>query len=289
MSVRGNIEGAKHDLSAAEARIADFVLAKPESVLNMNVQALAKAAGVSASTVSRFSRRLQFSSYNDLKLQLSADVTSDTSDGAMYEEIKKGEDLRSIKAKLLNNAERSLQETVDQIRPENVEAVLNALENARQILLFGVGASYLVASNIAQKWSRLGFACVVSDDLNQILPLVVTTNANDSVLWLISNGGESPEPVLAAKQAKAAGVTVITTTKMGDNSLTRAGDISIQTSQPIEGNVRVAATQSLHAQFMLVDIVYYAFVSRHYTSARRKVQVSRDVTQAYKQAMRKGF
>ncbi|WP_179394262.1 MurR/RpiR family transcriptional regulator [Lacticaseibacillus absianus] len=289
MSVRGNIQNASHELSTTENQIADYVLAHPNEVLNMSVQDLAKASGTSASTVSRFARRLNFGGYNELKLQLSADLTAVDNDSALYEEIQRDESLYAIKSKLLNNAERSLRETVDQIRPERVEEVITRLQKCRQILLFGVGASYLVIENIAQKWSRLGYACVASDDPNQILPLIVTTNPKDSVLWLVSNSGESPEVVLAAQLAKEAGVPIITTTKMGTNTLSRLGDVSVQTSQPMESSTRIAATQSLHAQFMLIDIVYYAFVSKHYTNASKNVNISRKAIETYKQSMHNGF
>lgn len=289
MTVKGNIQSAKQDLSNLEQQIAVYVLAHPNEVLNMNVQELAAASKTSAATVSRFARRLNFSSYNKLKIQLSADLMAESPDAKLYEEIEQGESLYAIKTKLLNNAERSLRETVDQIKPDSVNALVEILHSTKRILLFGVGASYLVAQNIAQKWSRLGYACVASDDLNQILPLVVTTSPKDSVLWLISNSGESPEAVLAAKLSQKAGVPVITTTKIGVNALSKLSDISIQTSQPMESSVRIAATQSLHAQFMLVDIVYYTFFSRYYTQSSKNVKASRAAIEAYKQSMRDGF
>ena len=290
MTVKGNIQSVKHDLSTNEQKIATYLVAHPNEVLEMNVQELAHSAGTSAATVSRFVRRLKFSGYNELKLQLSADLTA-TEDPTGYQEINKNESLHAIKSKLLNNAERSIQETVDQIKPENVTAIIKLIHQSQKVMLFGVGASFLTAKNISQKWTRLGYACVASDDLNQILPLIVTANAkkNAGVLWVISNSGESPEVVLAAKLAKEAGVPVITTTKIGNNSLSRLGDINIQTSQPIESSARVAATQSLHAQFMLIDIVYYAFVSQYYDQSQASVKTSREAIQKYKQSMRDGF
>lgn len=289
MTVRGNIQSADEELSDTEKQIAKFILAHPSEVVKMSVQELAKRSGTSPSTVSRFARHLRFSGYSELKLQLSADLTADDQDASLYEEIKSNESLRAIKSKLLNNAERSIRETVDQIHPESVTAFVNQLQKTKQILLFGVGASYLVVENIAQKWSRLGYACVFSDDLNQILPLVVTTDPKDSVLWLVSNSGESPEAVLAAQVAKDAHIPLITTTKIGINSLSNLGDINLQTSQPMESSIRIAATQSLHAQFMLIDILYYSFVSKHYQTAKRNVTISREAIQRYKDTMRKGF
>ncbi|WP_127849777.1 MurR/RpiR family transcriptional regulator [Lacticaseibacillus hulanensis] len=289
MTVRGNFQGALDGLASAERRVAEYVLDNPETVLSMNVQELAAAAETSAATVSRVVRRLNFAGYNELKLQLAADLSNGQDDASLDDAIRQNEDLHSLKAKLLANAERSLRETVDQVHDDNLDLVLPLLHGARHLLIFGVGASYLVAQNIAQKWSRLGYACTVSDDLNVFLPPAMATDPDNAVVWFVSNSGESPEAVMAAKLAHSAGLPVIATTKIGQNSLTKYADYTLQTSQPVEGHHRFAATQSLHAQFMLVDIVYYAFVSRYYEEAARSVSVSREAVAEYKRSLRNGF
>ncbi|WP_054677411.1 MurR/RpiR family transcriptional regulator [Lacticaseibacillus sharpeae] len=289
MSVKGNFLGAANDLAVAERRVAEYIVENPEVVLTMNVQELAAAADTSAATVSRVVRRLNFPGYNELKLQLATDISNGADADNVDDAIRPNEELHSLKTKLLANAERSLRETVDQVHEGDLAAILPLLHGARQLLLFGVGASYLVAQNIAQKWSRLGYACTVSDDLNVFLPPAMATDPKDAVVWLVSNSGESPEAVLAAKLAQKAGLRVIATTRIGQNSLVKYADYTLQTSQPREGQHRFAATQSLHAQFMLIDIVYYYFVSRYYDESARSVNVSREAVAEYKRSLKNGF
>ena len=289
LTVKGNIISTKGNFSAAEQLIADYILNNTESVLNMTVQELAMKSKTSAATVSRFARKLSFSSYSELKLQLSSDLSSDAYKNKAYEEIEEHESLYAIKNKLLNNAERSLQETVDQIRAEDVDHLIEALHSMDQIILFGVGASYLAVENISQKWARVGRGCIFSADLNQVLPLVVAKKPAKKLIWLISNSGESPEVLIAARIAKKAGVKIVTTTKMGTNSLTKYADISVQTSQPMESSLRFAATQSLHTQFMLIDIIYYSYVSKYFRESESNVVVSREVINEYKQHLRDGI
>lgn len=285
MSVEGNIISARGALTAAEARLADYVVAHPDRVLGMNVKQLAQAAATSPSTVSRFARRLHFPGYNELKLQLSFDRNSPSTAVTIDPEIRSNESLANIQAKLLQNADRSLHETVEAVQASELRKLLVALRQAPQIVSFGLSASYLVAQNIAQKWSRLGTACLATDDLNQMLPLAVA-GKGPRVFWLVSNSGETPEVLLGAKLVKEAGGLVVALTTMGDNSLSKLADIVMQTSAPIEGNVRFAATQSLHAQFMLVDIIYYAYVARNYDQAKRAITASRQTVDAYKKIFR---
>lgn len=288
MTVRGNIENVKNELSSTEKQIATYILDHQSDVISMNVHTLADKSNTSASTVSRFARRLRFKNYNELKMQLSADLISNSDNPSLYEEIYSGEDLYSIKEKLLHNAQQSINETVDLVKQDHIDNLIQSLRNSRQVVLFGVGASYLVAQNIAQKWSRLGHMCVANDDLNQVLPLIVNGDKKESILWLVSNSGESPEVILAARQAKKYGMRVVTMTRLGSNSLSKIADISIQTSQPMESSIRIAATQSLHAQFMLVDIVYYAYVSKYYNLSEKRINVSREAVSDYKKSMRDG-
>jgi len=289
MTVRGNIENIKHSLSSTELQIASYILEHQSDVINMNVHKLAAESNTSASTVSRFARHISFNNYSELKVQLSADLTVDSNDPNLYEEIHKNEDLYSIKEKLLHNAQESIKETVDLVKKDTIDELVEQLRKSKQIILFGVGASFLVAENIAQKWTRLGHFCVANDDLNQVLPLIVNGDKEDSILWLVSNSGESPEVILAADQARKNGMKVVTLSKLGSNSLSKNADISIQTSQPMESSIRIAATQSLHAQFMLVDIVYYAYVSKYYDVSKDRINVSRTAVSEYKKSMRDGF
>ncbi|QVI35987.1 RpiR family transcriptional regulator [Lacticaseibacillus chiayiensis] len=288
MSVEGNYQSTRGELSEAEKKIVDYVLTHAQDVLTMSVYELAKAAGTSPATVSRAAQRLQFAGYNELKMQLAADLNGEAND-LDYQEIQKDESLTTIKTKLCTNAEQSLKETVDQINEATVQTITDLIHHSRQMLVFGVGASYLSAQNIAQKWGRLGYACHFSDDLNLFLPVAATADPKRSLTWFISNSGESPEAVLGAKLAKKAGLPVIATTKLGNNSLAHYADIVIQTSQPMEAPNRLAATQSLHAQFMLIDILYYAYVSRYYDSSKKQTDDSKALVTTYKEFMRHGF
>lgn len=289
MTVKGNFANVAASLAAAEHQVATFLVENPEVALTKNVRELADATGTSPATVSRVARSLSFNSYSDLKMQLAIDLQEERQSVDIDDAIAPHEDLRNIKLKLLANAERSLKETVDQVHDEELDAVIPLIRHTQHLLLFGVGASNLVAQNIAQKWSRLGYACTVSDDLNVFLPPAMASNPENAVVWLVSNSGESPEAVMAAKLTHQAGLPVIALTKIGQNSLIKYADYVLQTSQPLEGQHRFAATQSLHAQFMLVDLVYYAFVSRYYDDAARAVKSSREAVAEYKRSLRNGF
>ncbi|WP_155286605.1 MurR/RpiR family transcriptional regulator [Lacticaseibacillus zhaodongensis] len=288
MSVTGNIEQIKTSLSATEKRLAEYVLKEPQAALQLNSQELADATAASAATVTRFAHHLGFKSFTELKLQLAADVSSQENQEDWEPDIKANEQVSDITAKLLHNAERAMHETADQVRPEVVSELVTTLKHASQIICFGVGASYLIAQDIAQKWTRLGYNIVAGDDLNCLLPLAVSGDPERKVFWFVSNSGESPEAIVGARMAHDAGCTVVAITGVGRNSLAALADIALQTSDPLEAKMRIAATQSLHAQLFLVDAVFYAFTSSNYEGSVHVISSSRKLVSDYKDELRRG-
>lgn len=103
MSVEGNYQSTRGELSEAEKKIVDYVLNHTQDVLTMSVYELAKAAGTSPATVSRAAQRLQFNGYNELKMQLAADLNGEVGE-INHQEIQKNESLTTIKTKLKTNA-----------------------------------------------------------------------------------------------------------------------------------------------------------------------------------------
>lgn len=281
MSVQGRILNVQTELSAAEAKIARYILDHSRDVLKMTVSQLADAAGSSPASVIRLTKSLDIGSFTTMKILLSSDLTKGKHKQEDFTDITKNEQLNSIKEKLLTGALQSIRETTDQLNEKEVKNLVKAMTQTKHLFLFGVGASYLTAENISQKWNRIGYLATADIDLNALLPKITNADQHD-IVWLISNSGESPEVIVAAKTAKDAGIKVVSLTKFGNNSLAKLSDIALHTSQPIETQNRIAATNSLLTQFMLVDIIFYYFVSRTFDKSKQALDVSHAIIKVYK-------
>ncbi|KRM86654.1 MurR/RpiR family transcriptional regulator [Liquorilactobacillus vini] len=280
MSVAGKILNTEQNLSKSEKKISRFILTNPQKVVEMTVAQLAQAADSSPATVIRLVKHLKISSFTSLKMMLTADLSQQKNVNKAYADISAGENLSEIKNKLLTNAQQTLQETADQIDQTGIKKLIAEVLKKRQLILFGIGASELVAENISQKWSRLGFLSTVDSDLNLLLPKLINADSN-SLLWIISNSGESPEALIAAQAARKHQIKVISLTRYGDNSVAQLSDIAVHTSQPPENKNRIAATSSLLAQFMVVDIIFYYLVSQNFDYLVDILQQSKEIVQNY--------
>lgn len=281
MSVLTRMESMQPEFSAAESKLYQYIANKPETVPGMTASELACAAGISAPTVVRFSKKIGFNSLTDFKISLSTELsTASESQTVGYTDIGLNETFPAIKTKLSNNAQFTIKETADILDEGSVTQAVELLEKKPRCFVFGVGASRLAAEDIVQKWTRLGKNVVFEKDVNILLPQM-SNDRKRSVLWLISNSGLTPEVIALADMAKKIGIPVISLTQLGSNPLSNLADVAIQISRPMESLYRSAATNSIVSQFVTVDILFYLFISRNKENAK-KIRETRSVIDEFR-------
>ncbi len=277
MGVISHIKSMMEEYSSAEKKLADYIINNVEKIPTMTANELAESAGLSAPTVVRFSKKIGYQSLIDFKINISTELQTGIDEG--FSDIQPNESFYSIKNKLGNNAQVAIRETVDVLKEEKIQEVVQSLEGAETVFLYGVGASSLVVEDIVQKWSRVGKPIIFEKDIHVLLPQLVS-NETKKVLWLISNSGNTADVVAVGEIAKDLGIPVIALTQFGTNHLSRIADVVIQTSRPKEITNRSAATNSLLAQFVTIDIIFYLYMAKN-EQLSEKVGKTRQAIKGY--------
>lgn len=277
--IHHRVESILTDLTQSEQKIARIVLDSPETVIEMTANDLAKASQTSPASVIRFCKSIGIPSFTELKLKLSAEI--DSPSYTSYSDISPGEPIKAIKNKLLGNAYQSMKETVNLIEERVINDINTQIRQAPILYVYGVGASYLVAENIAQKWNRIGKTTVCLAD-SHLLLVILTTAPKGAVFIGISNSGETKEVIHLMEIAKDVGMTTISMTQFGSNSLSHMSDVSMQTVRSKEAELRSAATSSLLAQFMAIDVLFYAYITENYDENISRIRHSRQAIDRYK-------
>ncbi|MGM0213392.1 MurR/RpiR family transcriptional regulator [Enterococcus sp. AZ109] len=280
MSVLSHMDSMKKDMSAAEKKIYRFICENKEVIPNMTASEIAAGSGSSAPTVVRFSKKMGFDSLTAFKISLSAE-TRQPAEITGYTDVDSDESFQSLKSKLANNAKFTINETTELFNEEAFNDACKLIESTNFCFIAGVGASRLAADDVAQKWTRLGKNIVFESDYNLLLPQLVA-NAKQSVLFLISNSGKTPEIIAIAETAKELHVPVIALTQFGQNRLSKLADIHLQMSRPMEAELRSAATNSIIAQFITIDLLFYLYISRNPKYAK-KIFSTRKAIDQYRQ------
>lgn len=269
-------------VTPAEHRIAAYIIDYPELVLKLNVAQLAQAAGASPATVVRFFKRGEFGNFGQFKILLSSQLAGQPH--PTTQDVRPHDDYDLVKQTLLENALQSLYKTADTLMKPTVLEVVAQIHKAKRIYLIGIGASYLVAENIVQKWMRAGISMQAYQEANTFLPLLETAGPED-LFWFISNSGETPEVVWTAQAAARRGLKTVSLTRVGDNRLAHQTKWQLHTASPIEATIRSAATNSLLSQFLVIDVMYYVYLSRYYDELSERLTHTHTIIDEYHRAM----
>lgn len=246
-------------LKPSERKVAEYILEHPKEVVKLSVQKLAEYSGVSEATIIRLSKTMSMKGFQELKLRIAGDLSSNIPTGT-YEEIRMGASVETIIQAVSNNNKQSIQDTVSVLSAEEVERAAEALSQARKIDVYGMGASAVIAQDITQKLSRINWWCQAYSDFHAQLTSAVTLTERD-VAFGISYSGQTNEIIESLTEAKKQGATIITLTKFGSSPVADLGDIRLFTSS-VEQSIRSGAMASRIAQLNVVDILFITIASR---------------------------
>lgn len=257
------ILGAQLDsMTQADRQIAQFIIDDPERMLTLSSAALAEATGRSQSSVVKFSQKLGYGGYQQLKLAVNKAKALEwhAPGGVIHGTIDASDSYMTILQKLIGSKLLSMRETSSANSEHNIEATLDALVSARKVQLAGVGASSLVAKDFSFKLLKLGRAVLLDSDSHIQISNASALNETD-VLMALSHSGRSMETLRIAALAKQRGATVISITGLQPNPLLDLADISLFTVAD-EERVRSSAITSRDAQLMLMDMLFILLLRR---------------------------
>ena len=144
-----------NNLTKAEKQIAEYICSNPKKVITMTSLDLGKELNISDATVLRFSKKIGFSKYTELKEYLTGELEARKSviDKMLDNWNNDREDNNSIK-KMINADIKNMQKLYIDLELEEIENAVNLIQNAKKVYVIGVGSSRAVAE-------MLGWHCMV--------------------------------------------------------------------------------------------------------------------------------
>jgi DNA-binding MurR/RpiR family transcriptional regulator len=262
MSILKIIDAKLESMTQADRQIARFILDHPEKMLAMSSAALAEATGRSQSSVVKFSQKLGYEGYQQLKLDVNKAKAQEfhAPAGVIHGTIDASDSYMTILQKLIGSKLLSMRETSAVNTEATIDSALDALMSARRIQLAGVGASSLVARDFSYKLLKLGRTVLVDSDSHIQISNASALNDQDLIIAL-SHSGRSMETLRIAELAKKRGATLLSVTGLQPNPLLDIADISLFTVAD-EERVRSSAITSRDAQLMLTDRLFILLLRR---------------------------
>lgn len=256
MSCLAIIRSARDKMSANEKKLADFILENASLIRDYSSQQLAAAVGVSQSSVVKFSQKIGYKGFTDLKLAIHETVVKQESNVSVLagKRASSGGAV-SIKDQLYQAKSEAISGATDLNDDTTLNAAAAMLETAGRSQLVGSGSAVMVARDAAYRMMRLGKAVIYESDIEVQRSGVATLRGGDCLL-IISTLGQSAHLVKLAKQAGKNGATVISLTDQSANPVAALADIRLYSvSHRSDGDITdvIATTSQQH----VIDLVFY--------------------------------
>ncbi len=260
-----DIKIAYSKLGASEKRIADYILSHPEKMVSLSISELADLSGSSEPTITRFSRRLGFSGFQQLKISMAGAESGRN----VTEEISVSDEPSVVFDKVANDIYCSLEKTKKLIDNDDFKKACDKIIRAERIIVFGLGNSSSVATDAAHKLLRLGYDANAYTDNHMQVIAAAHLNENCVVL-AVTHSGSSKDVVDALKTAKSCGAATIVITDENKSPVYKYSDFVLATSSD-EINYRILGLTSRITQLAIVDTMYY-YVTCHTENSGEKIQ-----------------
>jgi DNA-binding MurR/RpiR family transcriptional regulator len=263
------VRAALPSLAPSERRVADAVLADPAAAARLSISALSERASTSVTTVMRFCRTVGLANYPQLRLALAGAAAREAALGsarpAVSTEISATDPLERIVEKIVYTEVRALEESGAALDVATLERAVDAVDRARRVDIFGVGASGFVGMDLHQKLHRIGRIAFIWTDVHAALTAAALLGPPD-VAFAISHSGETHDTVEALQAAAERGATTIALTNDARSTLADSADLVLTTCAR-ETPYRSGATVSRIAQLAMVDCLFVGVAQRSYDAS----------------------
>jgi len=197
-------------LRPAERRVAALILDDPARAAHAPIGELARRAGVSIATVTRFAKTLGCRDVRELKLRLAQAA-------AVGQRFLRGGGSDAgapepVATRVFGEVQAALARSHELLRQAPLAQAVAALRDARMIYAFGMGGgSTALADELRFRLVRLGRPVASYQD-SLLQRMVASTMSRDCAIVALSVSGRVPELLDACRIARGYGATVIALT-----------------------------------------------------------------------------
>lgn len=240
--------------SKSDRQLLIYMKENASSVSYMPIAKLAAGAGVGESTITRFVKKMGYSSLQSFKVELAEEIAEGSRRYIINSSIQNEESALVTGRKLLDVNIGTLEKTLESLRAGVIETCADMLFRAGRIFFVGLGNSGFIAQDTAYKFFRIGVESHGIDNSHHMMIIASLAREGD-VIVAISHAGNSREVLQTAELAKKNGAAVIAITANKKAALCRAADIYV-TYEAQESLLETGSISAKLAQFFIMDLIY---------------------------------
>ena len=249
------IRSERDQMSAIERRIADFLLENAHLLRDYSSQQLADALKISQSSVVKFSQKLGFKGYPDLKFSVGEAIARGTDGTEARATLVTKRDPHTVLAEELWRSKARAEEETRLINPPGrIQEIAGVIDAAGKVFVIGCGEDDLHARAFSTRLALLG---IVS--MHHVDPLLLAANVEAAqardVLLVFCEHGKQTTLNQVSRQFRDQGARIISITRHTANPLRAQAHLSLLVSAHDErSHVEPLLYQS--ALQHLLDLIY---------------------------------
>ncbi len=209
-----------NSLTKSEKKVADYILTAGEKIIHSTMNDVKTATGVGDATIIRFCRKLNFSGFSDLKIEIAKEDFS-----RVYDQKKE----KTYYHDILDNLFEALQSTYKLINKKKLQQAVDCITKARHIYVFGVGSSGITGLSLEKMFLRVGVHCKAVTDPHFQAQSASLLSSEDVVIGF-SLSGKTKDTYESLRVAKENGAIIIAITNYLSSPIAQLGDVVLQTS-----------------------------------------------------------
>ena len=223
MNILDHIHASYYQLSAAERKVADYVLGHHDQVQFMSITQLAEECGIAEATVSRFCRSLQLKGFNAFKSELAKHSVGAPARGQPQPENSLGGRTAEV-ARLAVDAVNHTVELVDQ---SQILRAVELFEKSPHVMCIGSGGSMILASAFANMFAMADPKFYSVSDSHTQLSTAATMGQEDMSV-LFSYSGATTGGVQVLELAKSRGIATVLITRYPKSPAAKLADVVLR-------------------------------------------------------------
>jgi len=254
MSCLIKIRSIRDEMSANEKKLADYILSNTALLRDYSSQQLAKAVGVSQSSVVKFCQKLGYKGYPDLKIAVSEAIAKSSTEKNTQPQYFNNLVLNKVSEQLLRGKLEAVTATIELNSETSFIDASEALKKANKIQIIGAGIASVTADYFATSLIYSGkVAFSASDPLYQLQFLKSLKEAD--VLVLLSANNELDIKKLMLSDVRKQGVQIIQICPYSANINNHLSDILLSTISENNQPNNEFCFSRLAAQQHIIDIL----------------------------------
>jgi DNA-binding MurR/RpiR family transcriptional regulator len=261
------LEQAKQNFTKSEQKIYHYIINHTEQVLYHSLTELSEACSVGEATVLRLFRKIGYKGFQEFKFSLAKEIDSndeENQDDSYIYKVKK-------------NMVTAIEDSYNVIDERKLQEALQLIEEARKVVIFGVGSSSIAALDMQTRLLRIGISVEVFGDPHFQIMRTASMDT-DTIVIAISLTGSSKDTVDSVEAARRKGAKVISITNYSKSPLTKLSDcilLSAAKESPLDSGSLVSKI----AQLFVIDLICTGLTIRNFERAEEsKMIISESIT-----------